>query len=88
MISHLEQGARKSLHPSQGAEELLLVSGGLRYAATTGYYLTALQAEKSNLLRPVHLNPWSRLYETCCPLPTALLRSASPLLFFPEHDVF
>jgi hypothetical protein len=25
----------------------LLLSGGLRYAATTGYYLTALQAEPS-----------------------------------------
>jgi hypothetical protein len=29
----------------QGAGERSLVSGGLRYATTTGYYLTALQAD-------------------------------------------
>jgi len=31
-----------------------LLSGGLRYAATTGYYLTALQAEPTRYQRVEH----------------------------------
>ena len=38
------EGCQKTVAPLQGADELLLVSGGLRYGATTGYYLTAFQA--------------------------------------------
>ena len=33
------------LAPFQGADSFPLLSGGLRYAATTGYYLAAFQAE-------------------------------------------
>jgi hypothetical protein len=49
MISHPEKGCQKTVAPLQGADELLLLSGGLRYAATTGYYLTAFQAETRSL---------------------------------------
>src|SRR5437899_7814470 len=34
-------------HPFRVWNDFRLLSGGLRYAATTGYYLTALQAEPS-----------------------------------------
>jgi hypothetical protein len=34
------------LHPFQGAGNYPLVSGGLRFASTTDYYLAAFQAEK------------------------------------------
>ena len=33
------------LAPVPGADQFRFLSGGLRYAATTGYYLTAFQAE-------------------------------------------
>jgi hypothetical protein len=39
-------------HPFQGASERILLSGGLRYAATTGYFLTALQAGTRSLPHP------------------------------------
>jgi hypothetical protein len=39
------RGASVFLTPVPGVE-LFKLSGGLRYAATTGYYLTALQAER------------------------------------------
>ncbi len=39
--------------PFQGADHWGLRSGGLRYAATTGYYLTAFQAETRPLPRSV-----------------------------------
>jgi hypothetical protein len=38
-------GVRKTVAPLRGTEQGTLLSGGLRYAATTGYYLTALQAK-------------------------------------------
>jgi hypothetical protein len=44
MISTLK-GWQKAVAPLQGAGERPFRSGGLRYAPTTGYYLTALQAE-------------------------------------------
>jgi hypothetical protein len=44
MISTLT-GWQKTVAPLQGANERSLRSGGLRYAPTTGYYLTAFQAE-------------------------------------------
>jgi hypothetical protein len=47
------------LTPVPGVEIFRLLSGGLRYVATTGYYLTALQAEHKRRLtlhRPVWLN--------------------------------
>jgi hypothetical protein len=37
------------LAPFQGAEFVSVSSGGLRYAPTTGYYLTALRAETNTL---------------------------------------
>jgi hypothetical protein len=41
-----EAGAARRLgHPSGVPTNCSLLSGGLRYAATTGYYLTALQAD-------------------------------------------
>jgi hypothetical protein len=43
--SHPRTGASVCLTPVPGVEIILNVSGSLRYAATTGYYLTALQAE-------------------------------------------
>jgi hypothetical protein len=39
------RGATVFWHAVPGADRLLFFSGGLRYAATTGYYLTAFQAE-------------------------------------------
>jgi hypothetical protein len=39
------------LAPFQGADERSLLSGGLRRAATTGYYLAAFQAETDPLIR-------------------------------------
>ena len=53
MISHLEQGARKPWHSSRVPKTCSQVSGGLRYAATTGYYLAALQADARSLPFPV-----------------------------------
>jgi len=47
MILRPEKGRHKTVAPSQGAGELLLRSGGLRCAPTTGYYLTAFQAENT-----------------------------------------
>jgi hypothetical protein len=44
-----ETGVRKTWHPSGVRTTWALPSGGLRYAATTGYYLTALQAEIRSL---------------------------------------
>jgi hypothetical protein len=38
-------GVRKTVAPLQGADQRTLLSGGLRFALTTGYYLPALQAE-------------------------------------------
>ena len=43
------EGCQKTVAPLQGADEVLLVSGGLRSAATTGYYLTAFQAGNQSL---------------------------------------
>jgi hypothetical protein len=37
--------ARKNLAPFQDATDYKLLSGGLRYATTTGYFLSALQAD-------------------------------------------
>jgi len=39
------------------------LSGGLRYAATTGYYLTALQAEPTRY-RGVVLTSWAAAWMT------------------------
>ena len=47
MVSTLK-GCHYGLAPFQGAELFLIVSGGLRFAATTGYFLTALQADSSS----------------------------------------
>jgi len=50
-VERIQQPAglpEKTVAPLQGAEKLLAPSGGLRYAATTGYYLTALQADGPN----------------------------------------
>jgi hypothetical protein len=41
------EGRHPFLTPVPGMELFRSLSGGLRYAATTGYYLTALQAEPS-----------------------------------------
>ena len=41
------RGATVSCHPSRVENHSRLSSGGLRYASTTGYYLTAFQAENS-----------------------------------------
>jgi len=38
-------GSQKVLHPSGVRTNYSLVSGGLRFASTTGYSLSALQAE-------------------------------------------
>jgi hypothetical protein len=48
MIPHPEQVSER-WHPSGVRTTWALLSGGLRYAATTGYYLTALQAETRSL---------------------------------------
>jgi len=45
MIFHPEKGGRKRWHPSRVLANCSARSGGLRYAPTTGYYLTAFQAE-------------------------------------------
>ena len=45
MIPHPERVSEKRWHPSRVRTTWALLSGGLRYAATTGYYLTALQAD-------------------------------------------
>ena len=45
MIPHLEQVPEDPGTPPECRRTFYLVSGGLRYAATTGYYLTAFQAE-------------------------------------------
>jgi len=42
---HPEKGGRKRWHPSRVRANCSPRSGGLRYAPTTGYYLTAFQAE-------------------------------------------
>jgi len=45
-------GCHGFLAPVPGAKSISLFrSGGLRYAATTGYYLTAFQAEISSKFR-------------------------------------
>ena len=44
-MSHPEGVLEKSVAPFQGADALGLLSGGLRCAPTTGYYLPAFQAE-------------------------------------------
>ena len=48
VIPHLEQVPEKPWHPS-GVQKNYQVFGGLRYAATTGYYLTAFLAETRSL---------------------------------------
>jgi hypothetical protein len=48
---HPERGATDFLAPILGACHFLPLSGGLRYAATTGYFLAAFQAAVS--LRPI-----------------------------------
>jgi len=45
IIPHPERVSEKRWHPSGVRTTWAPRSGGLRYAATTGYYLTALQAE-------------------------------------------
>src|SRR6266550_8910261 len=47
------RGATVFCHPFRVWNYFRLLSGGLRYAATTGYYLTALQAEPTRYLAPV-----------------------------------
>ena len=47
---HLEHGARKPWHPSRVQKSCSLVSGGRSVAKTTGYYLTAFQAETHGTL--------------------------------------
>ncbi|HVQ38475.1 MAG TPA: hypothetical protein VMS31_13125 [Pyrinomonadaceae bacterium] len=44
-MNGIPEGCPRSLPTVPGGEINSIVSGGLRYAATTGYYLTALQAE-------------------------------------------
>ena len=39
------EGCHRFSDTRSGCGDFRLLSGGLRYAATTGYYLTALQAE-------------------------------------------
>ena len=46
-----------------GCGDLRLLSGGLRYAATTGYYLTALQAEPTRY-REVVQRSWAAAWMT------------------------
>jgi hypothetical protein len=46
--------------PLLGCEWMLYDSGGLRYAPTTGYSLTAFQAEKHFRSGAVFLDPGSR----------------------------
>jgi hypothetical protein len=81
------RGATVFLAPLRGADDDSLLSGGLRYAATTGYYLTALQAEKSNLLRPDR-SAYCLLPTAYCPLPTAYCPLPTafrfPLSVFPK----
>ena len=45
LVSTLK-GCKNLLAPRRGANSFLLSSGGLRYAPTTGYSLSALQAER------------------------------------------
>jgi hypothetical protein len=45
MIPHPEKGVRKPLHEARVQKIFSMLSGGLRSATTTGYYLTAFQAE-------------------------------------------
>jgi hypothetical protein len=52
IIPHPERVSGKQWHPSGVRTTWALLSGGLRYAATTGYYLTALQAEIRSLRFP------------------------------------
>ena len=49
IIPHPERVSEKRWHPCGVRTRWALLSGGLRYAATTGYYLTALQAEIRSL---------------------------------------
>jgi hypothetical protein len=49
IIPHPERVSEKRWHPSGVRTKWALLSGGLRYAATTGYYLPALQAEIRSL---------------------------------------
>jgi len=44
------KGCQKSVHPFWVRTSRSRLSGGLRYAATTGYYLPAFQAEISWVL--------------------------------------
>ncbi len=44
MIQHLVKGARKAVAPLRGANFFYRLTGCLRSASTTGYYLTALLA--------------------------------------------
>ena len=50
IIPHPERVSEKRWRPSGVRTTWALLSGGLRYAATTGYYLTALQAEIPRLV--------------------------------------
>jgi hypothetical protein len=43
--------ARPSSSTRSGCGTIAFLSGGLRYAATTGYYLRALRAESENDIR-------------------------------------
>ena len=49
-VSCTLEGCHGFLAPVPGAESISFPSGGLRYASTTGYYLTALQADISPLM--------------------------------------
>src|SRR3989442_9138448 len=43
MIQHPRRGGRKAVAPLQRANNLLPLTGGLRFASTTGYFLTTLR---------------------------------------------
>ena len=52
MFPHPER-VSEVLAPLQGANQCSIVSGGLRFASTTGYFLTALRA-KNHILPNAH----------------------------------
>jgi hypothetical protein len=65
-------GVRKQWHPSGVRTMWELLSGGLRNAPTTGYYLTALRA-KPTRYRQVVVSSWSHSSQPAvCRLPSAV----------------
>jgi hypothetical protein len=68
------RGATVFLTAVPGVELFRLLSGGLRYAATTGYYLTAFQGGAHRTLAPV------------LPLRTGLLTFCAKLIGVPLQE--